>query len=114
MGNFVSKGGVTQGYADPAHVHAVTHVAGDRRAWYDANGNMTRRVEIDPAPNPWPVTWPATQRITYTQEWTPDNLLRVVTRTAMVTMCLANDVCRPTVKQERQTRYAYDADGVRR
>ena len=113
VGNFVSKGGVTQGYADPAHVHAVTHVVGDRRAWYDANGNMTRRVEIDPAPNPWPVTWPATQRITYTQEWTPDNLLRVVTRTAMVTMCLANDVCRPPVKQERQTRYAYDADGVR-
>jgi len=57
---------VTQWYADSvrsdtAHVHAVTHFNGDRRAWYDLNGNMTQRVEMS-----------GSQRITYTQEWDVD------------------------------------------
>jgi len=61
IGYFVSKGGVTQWYSDTAHAHAVTHFNGDRRAWYDLNGNMTQRVEMS-----------GSQRITYTQEWDVD------------------------------------------
>ena len=70
IGNFVSKGGVTQWYSDTAHVHAVTHFNGDRRAWYDQNGNMTQRVEVS-----------GSQRITYTQEWDVENRLFAVTNT---------------------------------
>ena len=32
-------------YADPAHIHAVTSVSGLGTFTYDANGNMTLRVE---------------------------------------------------------------------
>ncbi len=60
--------GVTQWYSDTAH--AVTHLNGDRRAWYDQNGNMTQRVEVS-----------GSQRITYTQEWDVENKLVAVTNT---------------------------------
>ncbi len=75
IGNFVSKGGVMQWYSDTAHAHAVTHLKGDRRAWYDANGNMTQRVEVAV------VDRSGSQRITYTQEWDIENKLVAITST---------------------------------
>ena len=33
----------SQWYSDTAHVHAVTHLTGTQKFWYDANGNMTTR-----------------------------------------------------------------------
>jgi RHS repeat-associated protein len=44
IGNLMSKGGVSYGYNDPAHKHAVTHLGGVQKYWYDANGNQTKRV----------------------------------------------------------------------
>jgi YD repeat-containing protein len=85
-GNFLSKGGDAHTYADPAHAHAVTHVNGRPVAWYDANGNMTQRVELS-----------GTQWVTYTQVWDADNRLVAVT---------------DTVTGEG-VRFAYDADGHR-
>jgi len=43
-GNISSFEGAALGANDAAHKHAVTHVAGAQRYWYDANGNATRRV----------------------------------------------------------------------
>ena len=34
----------TYGYNDANHVHAVTHISGTQKYWYDANGNMTTRT----------------------------------------------------------------------
>ena len=31
-------------YNDTAHKHAVTHLGGAQKYWYDANGNMTQRI----------------------------------------------------------------------
>ena len=53
---------------------------------YDANGNMTLRVEIS-----------GTQRMTYTQLWDDDNRLITVSNTA----------------NGQVTRYTYDGDGKR-
>ena len=44
--------------------------AGSNSYTYDANGNMTTRVELS-----------GTQRITYTQQWDAENRLVVVTNT---------------------------------
>jgi len=43
-GNLSSKAGVNYTYLDGAHRHAVTHLNGVQKYWYDANGNMIRRV----------------------------------------------------------------------
>ena len=43
-GNLSSKGGVSYAYNDPAHKHAVTHLGGVQKYWYDANGNMITRI----------------------------------------------------------------------
>ena len=49
-GNLSSKAGVSYTYLDDAHRHAVTHLNGVQKYWYDtvfANGkpgNMTQRV----------------------------------------------------------------------
>jgi len=43
-GNLSSKGGVSYAYNDTAHNHAVTHLGGVQKYWYDANGNMITRI----------------------------------------------------------------------
>gem|GEM_PF-1646566 len=43
-GNLSSKGGVSYAYNDTAHKHAVTHLGGVQKYWYDANGNMITRI----------------------------------------------------------------------
>jgi RHS repeat-associated protein len=43
-GNIDTFAGAALAYLDPAHPHAVTHVAGTRRYWYDAAGNVTHRI----------------------------------------------------------------------
>jgi YD repeat-containing protein len=44
IGNLISKGGVSYGYNDLAHKHAVTHLGVVQKYWYDANGNQTKRI----------------------------------------------------------------------
>jgi YD repeat-containing protein len=39
IGNLTSKAGVTQWYSDTLHQHAITHLNGVQKFWYDANGN---------------------------------------------------------------------------
>jgi YD repeat-containing protein len=65
--------------------HAAT-AAGSNAYTYDANGNMTRRVELS-----------GTQRITYTQAWDAENRLIAVTNTTTLSA----------------TRFYYDGDGKR-
>jgi RHS repeat-associated protein len=43
-GNITSFAGVSYAY-NGGKPHAVTHLGGVQRFWYDANGNMTKRVE---------------------------------------------------------------------
>jgi RHS repeat-associated protein len=43
-GNLDSFAGAQLAYLDPAHPHAVTHVAGTQLYWYDAAGNVTHRT----------------------------------------------------------------------
>jgi YD repeat-containing protein len=43
-GNLSSKAGVSYAYNDTAHKHAVTHLGGVQKYWYDSNGNMTQRI----------------------------------------------------------------------
>jgi len=43
-GNLNSKAGVSYGYQDSSHFHAVTHLDSVQKYWYDANGNMTDRI----------------------------------------------------------------------
>lgn len=46
VGNIESFEGTAFGYNDAAHKHAVTHLNGVQKYWYDANGNMTRRINF--------------------------------------------------------------------
>jgi YD repeat-containing protein len=43
-GNVTSFEGAAFAYNDAAHKHAVTHVGGVQRYWYDQDGNATRRI----------------------------------------------------------------------
>ena len=45
-GNITSFEGTAFTYQDSAHKHAVTHLAGAQKYWYDANGNATRRINF--------------------------------------------------------------------
>ena len=43
-GNVTSFEGAAYAYNDAAHKHAVTHLNSVQKFWYDANGNVTRRI----------------------------------------------------------------------
>ena len=43
-GNITSFEGMTLAYNDAAHKHAITHIGGVQKYWYDQNGNATRRI----------------------------------------------------------------------
>ncbi|MGB4980184.1 MAG: hypothetical protein WBR35_25895, partial [Anaerolineae bacterium] len=43
-GNITSFEGAALTYQNSAHKHAVTHIGGVQKYWYDANGNATRRI----------------------------------------------------------------------
>jgi RHS repeat-associated protein len=45
-GNIESFEGTAFAYQDTAHKHAVTHLGGVQRYWYDANGNVIRRINF--------------------------------------------------------------------
>ncbi len=66
-GNLLSKAGLSYTYGDSSHVHAVTGLSNGWLFTYDANGNMTTRVEGG---------------VTYKQEFDDENRLTVVTNTA--------------------------------
>jgi RHS repeat-associated protein len=66
--------------------HAVTHLSGTQKYWYDCNGNMTQRVEMS-----------GTVPITYTQQWDAENRLVAVTNTVT----------------SQTTTFVYDGDGNR-
>ena len=43
-GNITNFESAALTYQDAAHKHAVTHIGGVQKYWYDANGNATRRI----------------------------------------------------------------------
>jgi RHS repeat-associated protein len=43
-GNLDVKAGIDLNYNDKSHKHAVTHMSGIQKYWYDANGNQTKRI----------------------------------------------------------------------
>ncbi|MBK8129275.1 MAG: RHS repeat protein [bacterium] len=45
LGNITNNAGINYNYYDTAHKHAVTHLNNIQKFWYDANGNMTKRIE---------------------------------------------------------------------
>ena len=57
-------------YNDPDHKHAVTHLGGVQKYWYDANGNMITRI---------------VGSTTYSQGWDYDNRLATVTANGQTT-----------------------------
>jgi RHS repeat-associated protein len=67
IGNLTSKAGVAQWYSDTLHPHAVTHLNGVQKFWYDANGNMVTRNDSTGS---------------FTQQWDKENRLITVTGTA--------------------------------
>jgi RHS repeat-associated protein len=70
VGNLTTMAGTSQWYSDTAHVHAVTHVGGTRKFWYDANGNeITRTVGA----------------VTYGQTWDAENRLTSISAGGVVT-----------------------------
>ena len=47
IGNIDNYAGVEYRYLDANHTHAVTHLDGVQKFWYDANGNMVGRIDED-------------------------------------------------------------------
>ncbi|MCL4506710.1 MAG: hypothetical protein M1434_11110 [Chloroflexi bacterium] len=70
VGNIMSKAGLTYSYTNALHKHAVTALSNGSLFQYDANGNMTQRVEGG---------------VTYTQTWDSDNRLASVTKGSQTT-----------------------------
>jgi RHS repeat-associated protein len=71
IGNITHKDGMGDYfYNDPNHVHAVTHIGTQQRYWYDANGNMTQRIESGK---------------TYVQGFNAENKLQTVTEGGQTT-----------------------------
>jgi RHS repeat-associated protein len=64
IGNLTNFAGTAYAYNDAAHKQAVTHLAGVQKFWYDANGNMTTRIDGS---------------TTYTQAFDVENRLTSVT-----------------------------------
>jgi RHS repeat-associated protein len=92
----------TQSGPNSIRPHAVI-AAGNNLYDYDANGNMTRRVEVT-----------ATQRITYTQRWDTENRLIQVDNT-YYGPCFPPE-CRLGAITEYHTptaKFIYDGDGTR-
>jgi len=85
-GNITSFEGAAYAYNDAAHKHAVTHVGTppQQRYWYDANGNVTRRI------TPWGTD--------ISLEYDAENRLTRVTNTS---------------GGSEVATYAYDGDGQR-
>ena len=87
LGNLLARDGEVYAYNGNGYAHAQPHAvtaAGADTFTYDANGNMTRRVE---------------DGVTYHQAFDVENRLVAVTRTTGLT--------------ETVTRFAYDGDGAR-
>ncbi len=76
IGNLTNKAGVAQWYNDAAHKHAITHLNGVQKFWYDANGNMTTRN--DSTGN-------------FTQSWDVENRLTSVSGSASATFVYDGD-----------------------
>ena len=76
IGNLTSKNGVAYAYQDTNQKHALTHIGGVQQYWYDANGNMTTRVE---------------DGVTYTQAWDAENRLTSVTTSSGQTTTFTYD-----------------------
>ncbi len=57
VSQITSNAGTAYAYNDTAHKHAVTHLGGVQKFWYDANGNMITRITIQ-----------GTYNLTYDQE----------------------------------------------
>lgn len=64
LGNLENKGGVSYTYSG-GKPHAVTHLNSVQKYWYDANGNMTRRIDG--------------QNRDWALGWTPENMLQTAT-----------------------------------
>jgi len=82
-GNMTGFEGKSLGYYDANHPHGVTHVNGEQKYWYDANGNVKHRIG---------------SAGDFTLEYDAENRLSAITRTSDGGFVAS---------------YAYDGDGVR-
>ena len=63
-GNLTSFEGNAYAYNDAAHKHALTHISGVQKYWYDANGNATKRI----TDATYDLTYDAENRLTQLQK----------------------------------------------
>ena len=79
IGNVTTFAGTAYAYNDAAHKHAVTHLGGVQKYWYDANGSMTTRIEGG---------------VTYQQAWDVESRLTSVTGNGTTTFTYDGDGAR--------------------